>query len=292
MGPILLGGKVLPIFPCLANKKPATPRGFKNATTDPAAIAGLWWSHWGPLVGLPTGERSGLDVLDIDLDGLSWLGRNSGRLPLTRMHETKSGGRHLFFRHRPGLRCSTSKIELGVDVRADGGYVIWWPASGGRVLCEGPIAPWPASLDEALAEAEERRGRRTAEKPTDGTQMIWSPSQADYELPKRLYLKVLELMPGSRGRNRRRVLGLLRTLVQKTENRNHALNTLGFSFRELISTGVIDRTAAESLLIEAATLNGYIAKDGLGAAIATIRSGLGSQTIRVPSSLGEEENAP
>jgi hypothetical protein len=122
--------------------------------------------------------------------------------------------------------------------------------------------------------------------------MIWSPSQADCELPKPLYLKVLELMPGSRGRNRRRVLGLLRTLVQKTENRNHALNTIGFSFRELIDAGVITRDAVESLLIDAATLNGYIAKDGLCAAIATIRSGLGHQTISVPSLLGEEENAP
>ena len=63
MGPILLEGKVLPVFPCLANKKPATPHGFKDATADPAAIGELWRSHWGPLVGLPTGERSGLDVL-------------------------------------------------------------------------------------------------------------------------------------------------------------------------------------------------------------------------------------
>jgi hypothetical protein len=99
-------------------------------------------------------------------------------------------------------------------------------------------------------------------------------------------------MPNSRGRDRRRVLGLLNIVVQKSENRNHALNTIGFSFRELISAGVIDRTAAESLLIEAATLNGYIAKDGFGAAIATIRSGLGHQTISVPPPLGEEDLAP
>ena len=146
----MLGGKILPVFPCLANKKPATPHGFKDATADPAAIRELWRSHCGPLVGLPTGERSGLDVLDIDLDGLSWFGRNRNRLPLTRMHQTRSGGRHLFFQHQPGLRCSTSKIELGVDVRADGGYVIWWPASGGRVLCERPIANLPQWILEAL----------------------------------------------------------------------------------------------------------------------------------------------
>ena len=150
MGPILLEGKVLPVFPCLANKKPASPHGFKDGTADPAAIRELWRSYCGPLVGLPTGERSGLDVLDIDLDGLSWLDHNSGRLPLTRTHETRSGGRHLFFQHRPGLRCSTSKIGLGVDVRADGGYVVWWPATGGRVLCEAPPAEWPLWLSPGL----------------------------------------------------------------------------------------------------------------------------------------------
>jgi hypothetical protein len=25
------------------------------------------------------------------------------------------------------LRCSRGRIAPGVDVRADGGYVIWWP---------------------------------------------------------------------------------------------------------------------------------------------------------------------
>jgi hypothetical protein len=34
---------------------------------------------------------------------------------------------HFFFQHAPGLRCSRGLIAPGVDVRADGGYVIWWP---------------------------------------------------------------------------------------------------------------------------------------------------------------------
>jgi hypothetical protein len=35
-----------------------------------------------------------------------------------------SGGRHIYFAHFDSLRSSTSKIAEGVDVRADGGYVI------------------------------------------------------------------------------------------------------------------------------------------------------------------------
>jgi hypothetical protein len=64
-------------------------------------------------------------------------------------------------------------------------------------------------------------------------------------------------------------------LVRKTDGRNHALNTIGFAFRELIDARVITRTNVESLLIDASTLNGYIGKRGRDAAERTIRSGLG-----------------
>jgi hypothetical protein len=201
----------------------------------------------------------------------------------------------LFFQHQRGLRCSTSKIELGVDVRADGGYVVWWPASGGRVLCEGPIAPWPASLDQALAEAEERKAEARR------VPLVLSPTKLNgalvpiagdrQELPRALYFKMCELMPRSSGRDRRRVRELLNIVVQKRAKRNDTLNRIAFLFRELISAGVITRTAAESLLIEAARLNGYVAKDGLVAAIATIRSGLGHQAQELHFPLNEEENA-
>jgi hypothetical protein len=47
---------------------------------------------------------------------------------------------HLIFQHAAGLRCSAEKIAAGVDVRAIGGYVIWWPAAGLPVPAEMPIA--------------------------------------------------------------------------------------------------------------------------------------------------------
>ena len=130
---------LLPRFPAALNKRPLTPRGYLDATINPIGEC-LW-----PLVGVPTGARSGFDVLDIDVAGLAWLDRNADRLPPARMHETRSGGRHLIFQHWPGLRCSASKPAPGVDVRADGGYVIWWPARGYPVLTNAPIAEWPAA---------------------------------------------------------------------------------------------------------------------------------------------------
>src|SRR5262249_19890833 len=43
-------------------------------------------------------------------------------------------------------RCSASKIARGIDVRAAGGYIIWWPAAGMPMLCDAPLAQWPRWL--------------------------------------------------------------------------------------------------------------------------------------------------
>jgi hypothetical protein len=230
----------LHVFPCRFDKTPAIARGFKAASNDPKVID--LWSRRFPLWGAPTGAINGFDILDLDVDGgLAWLVEYEAThgLAPTRIHATRSGGLHIFFRHRVGMRCSAGLIAPGVDVRSTGGYCILWHLAGCRVLSSAPIADWPGPMLELLDEAEQER---TAENPFGGTLMVWQPSQADYEIPKPLYLKVCKLMaPNSSLRDKRRVLGLLRILVQKAENRNHALNTIGFAFRELISAGVIAR---------------------------------------------------
>ena len=117
----------LPRFPCGPDKSPLVAGGFKAATTDPAQIA-IWRAQFpNCLWGVPTGVVSGIDVLDIDPEGLGWFEGNRHRIPVTRVHRTPRGGLHFFFKHAPGLRCSRGRIAPGVDVRADGGYVIWWP---------------------------------------------------------------------------------------------------------------------------------------------------------------------
>jgi Bifunctional DNA primase/polymerase, N-terminal len=133
-----------PSFPCLADKRPACPSGFKAATLPEAGLATLWARHPGELVGVPTGPRSGVAVLDVDgrNGGREWWLASKGRLPSTRMHRTRNGGLHVLFKHRPGLRNSAGKIAPGIDVRAEGGYVIWWPAHGLAVQ-DHPCADWP-----------------------------------------------------------------------------------------------------------------------------------------------------
>ena len=150
---LTLARQQLPCFPCRSDKRPATPRGFKDATCDSDLLIKLWRYHPGPLIGVPTGEISGLAVLDIDPrhDGDRWFEENRHRLPATRVHRTRSGGRHLIFQHAAGLRSSAGRIAAGVDVRATGGYVIWWPAAGLPVLSEAPNARWPDWLRMRLS---------------------------------------------------------------------------------------------------------------------------------------------
>jgi hypothetical protein len=136
----------LPIFPCNEAKEPLVARGFKSARLN------VKHDGW-PLIGFPTGEASGIDVLDVDPRGRDWFDANFDGLPQTRAHQTQRG-LHLLFAHAPGLRCSTSKISAGIDVRAQGGYAIWWPREG-LPIEDFPICEWP---DWLLKEAMEACG--------------------------------------------------------------------------------------------------------------------------------------
>jgi len=125
------------VFPCRwdggprLRKTPLTRNGFKDASRDPKAVR-LWWARWpAALIGLPTGEASGVVALDIDVkrseangfDSLEDLGHSI--LPETPMAHTESGGLHVYFRYPDrDVRNSAGRIAPGLDVRANGGYVI------------------------------------------------------------------------------------------------------------------------------------------------------------------------
>jgi hypothetical protein len=88
-------------------------------------------------------------VLDLDRkhrQAAEWWTAHRDGLPVTRVHRTRSGGLHLLFQHAPDVRCSVGKITRGVDVRGNGGYVIWWPIAGLPVLHDAELAPWPEWL--------------------------------------------------------------------------------------------------------------------------------------------------
>jgi hypothetical protein len=149
-GALALGAAGCKCFPCLANKHPATPHGFKEAANDPDKLRDLWRRHPGPLVAVATGEASDIDVLDSDgkhPEAGEWWAENRHRLPRTRAHRTRSGGLHLVFQHSPGLRCWAGRSVPGVDGRGDGAS-----RSGGPppVFQCDPMRRWPVGLHGSL----------------------------------------------------------------------------------------------------------------------------------------------
>src|SRR3712207_1665965 len=95
----------IPVFPCEpGGKRPLTYNGFWDATTEAARVA-AWWRRWPDAnVGVPTGVRSGLVVLDVDSDAggpdsLALLERLYGQPPRTAKARTGGGGVHVFFRY-------------------------------------------------------------------------------------------------------------------------------------------------------------------------------------------------
>jgi hypothetical protein len=151
----------VPVFPCSSRKAPCWKaedggRGFHDASTDPAEVRRLFGHPAAKLIGMRTGEASGLDVVDLDYRHGAKLFEeaNFARWPETRVHETMSGGRHHIFRHAPGVRCSQGKVHPGVDVRADGGYGIIPPSPGYTVLSDAEPSEWPAWLLDLVLDAQ------------------------------------------------------------------------------------------------------------------------------------------
>lgn len=148
-----------PVFSCDANKRPLTDHGFKDATTDPAAIRRMFSDPRAVMIGMPTGEITGVVVVDVDMkpgqQGGAWLDANSHRMPQTRTIRTGTGGLHLWF-HWPNQRVknSASKIAPNIDVRGDGGYVIVPPSIGYAIADNAAVADIPDWLMPALCPPE------------------------------------------------------------------------------------------------------------------------------------------
>ena len=118
------GFRVLP----LAGKIPRTLRGVKDATQDEDMIT-KWWTRWPEAdIGLATGD--GLVVLDIDPRhngdfSLQELEDEHGEI-VTRTVRTGGGGLHMYFR---GQLPQRTGFREGLDMKADGGYVVAPPSS-------------------------------------------------------------------------------------------------------------------------------------------------------------------
>lgn len=250
MKPLDLASRGLAVFPCLASKAPATPNGFLDAVTDPAAVRDLFRRYPGPLIGVATGEASGIDALDLDRARSAdvWWDDHAHYVPRTYTYQTRSGGLHLWFKHDAGGRNSASLIAQDVDVRASGGYVVFWPSDGYPVVDSSPVAEWPQWLLDAR-------------KPP--------PPLIRTDVPR----VVLE---GDAAR--RYALGALRKAVERVATagegrRNDTLNAQAFSLGRFIESGELHASEIAIALAVAASHAGLTARE----AERTLASALGAR---------------
>jgi hypothetical protein len=163
-----------------------TVGGYECASRDPALIE-FWWDRQPEAnIGVATGSRSGVFVLDVDGDlgreTLARLEEEHGQLPPTVEAITpgkinkKTGvhsgrGLHLYFRYPLGfdLRNAQDRDDVpGIDWRGNGGYVLLPPSAhpdGGNYAWSVDSADTFAEIPEWLIDLVQRKGRGNGEAP-------------------------------------------------------------------------------------------------------------------------------
>ena len=121
------------IFPCRGDGKSPLITGWQNKATSNQEVIHTWWREYpNANIGLLTGKKANLVVVDVDvkkgargMESLKQLQDECGKLD-TRMVHTPSGGLHYYFSYPQGVDTLKNRANLmpGIDIRADGGLVI------------------------------------------------------------------------------------------------------------------------------------------------------------------------
>jgi Bifunctional DNA primase/polymerase, N-terminal/Primase C terminal 1 (PriCT-1) len=139
---LALARRGLWVFPCRPRaKEPATGNGYRDATAEPDLIKRWWQQEPEANIGIATGARSHVFVLDVDgADAeaeLRKLEAAHGALPPT-VEAITGRGRHLYFEwSNSPVRNSAGRVGPGLDIRGEGGYVLAPPSihPTGRAYC-------------------------------------------------------------------------------------------------------------------------------------------------------------
>lgn len=127
-----LGFYVFPADP--ATKRPFIKAWQDNASRDAEVIQTMWSKYPVAMIAVVTGHKSGCFVVDVDVKDnqnayelFEKFANSVGGLPETFTIRTPSGGLHKYYKmpEELDLRNSAKKLGDGIDIRANGGYVIF-----------------------------------------------------------------------------------------------------------------------------------------------------------------------
>ena len=171
--------KGAPVFPCNPDKSPLTSRGFKDATTDEKQIKEWWEKNPDALIGIPTGEVSGIDTLDFDTykeggqeayDKFIADHNVDGHIVV----RTGRGGLQYWFRSSGNFPSSAGRLAKNIDTRGEGGYTIVPPSVSQfgpyEFIKHGKLLDKPESV-EALAislASKKERGKKAVDLINEG----------------------------------------------------------------------------------------------------------------------------
>jgi hypothetical protein len=237
------------------SKAPATGRGFYDATANPAVLRRRFGGRHPFNIGIRTGVASGVFVLDVDGDSgrasLARLVDEHGPLPLTRTSST-ARGRHYWFTCPNELPSSTGRLGEGIDIKADGGYVVAPPS----VHPDGPAYAWLNDADPVdppewvLTLARHKPPREAGRLVTAGPLTC-----TDAYCRAALRYESLAVATAIKG------------------GRNHRLNRASFCLHQLVAIGKLTADDVTSYLLDACRTCGLLADDGERQCLATIKSG-------------------
>ena len=123
--------RVFPISP--GAKDPPLVKWKEGATSDTRQITD-WWTRWRTAnLGLATGQRSGVVVVDVDPRNggdESWNELLDQHGPVDTLQAVSgSGGKHVYFQAGITLLSSAGNgLGKGIDAKAEGGYVLLAPS--------------------------------------------------------------------------------------------------------------------------------------------------------------------
>ena len=139
-----LNFSLIPVLP--KDKKPAVAwKRYQKTHATSDELEGWFGNGHDYNLGIATGAISGIVVVDTDTDeGERWVAEH---LPDTPLKVRTAKGVHRYFRHPGGTIRNKARIRDGVDIRADGGFVVGPGSVHASGVVYEPIGELPSTLD-------------------------------------------------------------------------------------------------------------------------------------------------